>query len=265
MYSKFLLSTLASIWIPIASIQAQDPQNPSNLLPNKDQLQKSSDILVGVLEESLELKNKSRVFGLSYGGVESTYLFGQGLLLKINTPLATEFSRLGLTGLSGTLQELANRSVPRPPMPPLPEIMALNVDSDAFSNMYTGLIEKWTELELSASVSEASSRAANAARSLRNLGELDQQTYETFQFEMEQMRAELESQLEQFRYLQEQWKADAQDQSDSGSDELETALADKLNALLEEVAPLRDKALQQAEELHIRFTQGQRAKRHGME
>ena len=52
------------------------------------QLQRNIDIFGGVLEEALELNQGSGLFGMSLGGIDSTYLFGQGVVFEIRTPLA---------------------------------------------------------------------------------------------------------------------------------------------------------------------------------
>ena len=71
------------------SIAAQDIQ-----LQN---LQRNIDIFSGVLDEALELGQTSGIFGMRVGGIDSTYLYGQGVVMEVRTPLANSRNRMLLS------------------------------------------------------------------------------------------------------------------------------------------------------------------------
>ena len=63
---------------------------------NLYELQINIEAFSVVIEEALELDRGAGLFGMTVGGVEPTYLYGQGVLLEVRTPLANQRNRLNL-------------------------------------------------------------------------------------------------------------------------------------------------------------------------
>ena len=86
MIQQILACAVATV--SAASAHAQDP--------SLEGLQRNIDIFSGVLEDALDFEESKGLFGLSLGGIESTYLLGQGVVLEVRTPLANSRNRLSL-------------------------------------------------------------------------------------------------------------------------------------------------------------------------
>ena len=90
MYSKRFLEVLSVVFF--AYIAAYSQAQEVDLLRIKDDLNAVSM----KLEEKLGFREGAALFGMNRGTVNAIYLYGQGVLLEIRTPLANERNRLQL-------------------------------------------------------------------------------------------------------------------------------------------------------------------------
>ena len=69
-------------------------------------IRKELDSFTITLEEKLGFRDGAALFGMNRGTVNSVYLFDQGILLEIRTPLASARNRLQLTALQSAMRSL---------------------------------------------------------------------------------------------------------------------------------------------------------------
>mgnify|MGYP006157463131 CR=1 FL=1 len=103
---KLIRQTLVCAIAVVSSVSA------AAQAPQLADLQRNIEIFSGVLEDALGFKESKGLFGLSLGGIESTYLIGQGVLLEVRTPLANSRNRLSLASLNSAMQSLQVRRNP---------------------------------------------------------------------------------------------------------------------------------------------------------
>ena len=81
MMKHLLLKLLTAIFlITSVSLSAQEIAIQS--------LRQNIDIFTGVLEDALGIAQSTGLFGMSIGGIDSTYLYGQVGVLEVRTSLA---------------------------------------------------------------------------------------------------------------------------------------------------------------------------------
>lgn len=216
-------------------------------------LQKNIDIFTGVLAEALDLEQETGLFGISLGNIDSTYLWGQGVVLEVRTPLASRRNNVSLASLSATLQNLQARANPfaalaqsqsagttamRSNSPSAPE-------NDA-NDFYRTMMERIANVDYSLVVNSAIQQASEYARSLRSLDGVDDQAYESLRDEIAELRDEMRTQFARLREVEETAK-----RSSAVGIEQENmqALLDNVLASLE---ALRGRAVAKAEELRER-------------
>ena len=73
---------------------------------NLHELQLNMEAFSAIIEEALELDRGAGLFGMTVGGVDPTYLYGQGVLLEVRTPLANQRNRLNLVSLNSAMRTL---------------------------------------------------------------------------------------------------------------------------------------------------------------
>lgn len=245
---------IASLGLAAATVQAQ-PATPANLAS----LQENIALFRGVLEEALELNQGGSLFGMSQGGVDSTYIAGQGVVFEIRSPLATRRNRLNLAALSNTMQSLQptrnpfdafrrNTTVAQQADPSPPD------EVPADDSFYQQMMDRIADVDYSLVVNTAIQQASNAARSLRSLGDIDEQEYATRRADLEAMRESIAARLEELRALEQQARQAA---AAAGSEQARAALSEQLDALLAQIEPLREKAMAQARELQARMNEAE--------
>lgn len=213
------------------------------------QLRQNIEVLSGVLEEALSLNQTAGLFGIALGGVESTYLHGQGIVMEVQTPLANRRNRLSLAALSSTMQSLGARANPFEAMrrgvaEEAARAEAAAAPADAF---YREMMDRIADIDYSLIVNITMQQASNSARSLRSLGELDDDAYQQLQAQIEALRQRTQSGLSDLRALEvEIRQSGAADGSASAARE---ALSARLDALLGRIEPLREEAVAFAQEL----------------
>jgi hypothetical protein len=250
---QILLCAIATV--SAVSATAQGPQ--------LEDLQRNIDIFSGVLEDALDFEESKGLFGLSLGGVESTYLIGQGVVLEVRTPLANSRNRLSLASLNSAMQTLQVRGNPFETLalsqsrtqslsssaPASPVMAMMNQTADSTS-VYTQMMEQIADVDYSLAVNNAIQQAAESARSLRSLGSVDDGDYEELRADIEGLRAEMGKKMQGLRELEAQIReSTVQAIADSN---IEEEMRLKLDTVIAQIEPLREQAVAKATELRLR-------------
>ncbi|MEX2470475.1 MAG: hypothetical protein WD396_12025 [Pseudohongiellaceae bacterium] len=214
------------------------------------QLRQNIEVLSGVLEEALNLNETAGLFGIALGGVESTYLHGQGIVMEVRTPLANRRNRLSLAALTSTMQSLGARANPFEAMRrgAVQETARAETTAAPADTFYRQMMERIAAIDYSLIVNTAIQQASNSARSLRSLAELDDDAYQQLQAQIEALRERTQSGLSEMRALEVEIRQSGAD-DDSVARE---ALSARLDALLGRIEPLREEAVAFAQELRDR-------------
>ena len=250
---QILLCAIATV--SAVSATAQGPQ--------LEDLQRNIDIFSGVLEDALDFEESKGLFGLSLGGVESTYLIGQGVVLEVRTPLANSRNRLSLASLNSAMQTLQVRGNPFETLAlsqsrtqslsssaPVPPVMAMMNQSADSTSVYTQMMEQIADVDYSLAVNNAIQQAAESARSLRSLGSVDDGDYEELRADIEGLRAEMGKKMQGLRELEAQIReSTVQAIADSN---IEEEMRLKLDTVIAQIEPLREQAVAKATELRLR-------------
>ena len=243
--------------VSVASAIAQDPRIEG--------LQRNIDIFAGVLENALDFEEAKGLFGLSLGGIESTYLLGQGVVLEVRTPLANSRNRLSLASLSSAMQTLQVRGNPfesialsqsqsgtqaQFSLAQASPVMALRNQPLEPTSFYAQMMERVMNVDYSLAVNNAIQQATESARSLRSLGSVDDGDYEELRADIEGLRAEMGEKMRGLREIESQIReSTAAAIADSNIDE-EMRL--KLDTVIAQIEPLREQAVAMAAELRLR-------------
>ena len=219
---------------------------------NLQELQDNIDTFSMVIEEALELDQGAGLFGINVGGVDPIYLYGQGVLLEVRTPLASQRNRLRLTSLNSTMRTLQGENpferIMRRATPSVMPMEPLYAEADSF---YRNMMERIAKIDYSLIISAAIQQASNSARALRTLGDIDDTDFEKLRIEFENMRDSMNENLRRLSQLQEE-VTKAGDISGSNSEEFDLQANSRLDGLEENLESLRTGALARAEELKIR-------------
>ena len=251
---QILLCAIATV--SAVSATAQGPQ--------LEDLQRNIDIFSGVLEDALDFEESKGLFGLSLGGIESTYLIGQGVVLEVRTPLANSRNRLSLASLNSAMQTLQVRGNPFETLAlsqSLPSsasassaqaspVMALRSQSADSTSLYTQMMERVANIDYSLAVNNAIQQATESARSLRSLGSVDDGDYEELRAGIEGLRAEMGEKMRRLREIESQIReSTAAAIADSNIDE---EMRRKLDTVIAQIEQLREQAVAKAAELRLR-------------
>lgn len=217
-------------------------------------MQKTVAIFSNALEEALELRGERGLFGIASGGVKGTYLYQQGVVLTVQTPLAGQRNRLSLSNLQSSIQNLTvpgNPFLPvqRPAIPATPEIMTLTLRQDSVGDFYRELMSQLAEADVSATVGAAILSAADSVRSLRANGLAGDQSYGALQAEIETMRERLARQSESIREFEAELRL-ASNSSDDGIDvDARQTIQNRLNDIVASVTAMQAEILVRVNEL----------------
>ncbi len=266
---KVLRQTLAVAVavVSAASATAQEPQL-------KD-LQRNIELFSGVLEDALDFEEAKGLFGLSLGGITSTYLVGQGVVLEVRTPLANSRNRLSLASLNSAMQTLQVRGNPfesiaqsqsrtqslssstQAESTQASPVMALRGQSAESTSFYAQMMERVANVDYSLAVNNAIQQATESARSLRSLGSVDDGDYEELRADIEGLRAEMGEKMQGLRELEAQIReSTAAAIADSN---IEEEMRLKLDTFMAQIEPLREQAVAKAAELKLRSEQAEQA------
>ena len=224
------------------------------------QLQKNIDIFSGVLAEALGLEQATGLFGISLGGIDNTYLYGQGVVLEVRTSLSSRRNTLGLASLTSTLQNMQSRSNPFAALSQAesnagssPRTLALSAANEA-EDFYRSMMDRIANVDYSLRFNTALQQASDYARSLRTLGDLEDADYEQLRADLEAIRAEMQTEFARLRTLESELQAVASAAADSVD---QADLQSSLDTVLAKLEPLRDRAVAKAEELRERSQQAE--------
>ena len=219
---------------------------------NLRELQNNIDTFSVVIEEALELDQGAGLFGINVGGVDPIYLYGQGVLLEVRTPLASQRNRLRLTSLNSTMRTLQGENpferIMRRTTPSVMPREPLYAEADSF---YRNMMERIVKIDYSLIISAAIQQASNSARALRTLGDIDDTDFEKLRIEFENMRDSMNENLRRLSQLQEEITK-ASDINGSNSEEFDLQADSRLVGIEENLESLRTSALARAEELKVR-------------
>jgi len=248
----------------VCAIAAVSVVSATAQVPQLEELQRNIELFSGVLEDALDFEESKGLFGLSLGGIESTYLIGQGVVLEVRTPLANSRNRLSLASLNSAMQTLQVRGNPFETLAlsqSLPSsasassaqaspVMALRSQSADSTSLYTQMMERVANIDYSLAVNNAIQQATESARSLRSLGSVDDGDYEELRADIEGLRAEMGEKMRGLREIESQIReSTAAAIADSNIDE-EMRL--KLDTVIAQIEPLREQAVAMAAELRLR-------------
>jgi hypothetical protein len=228
-----------------------------------DSLQESISIFSSIVEESLELDQATGIFGNRLGGVDSIYLYGQGAVLEIRTPLANQKNQMGFSSLGRAMRSI-NRANPFAAISTQSANTSLNASGDN-SAMQEGLMGKMASVDFSLVVNSSIQQAAAAARSLRNIGSVDDAGYAQLQQELDSLRVQTSEKMAEMRSLiansVDQQSAAERETSTQGSVAAQDGSFDfkiEYDAFMARVEPLKEQALKKAAELQARSEQAQK-------
>ena len=255
-----LLCAIAVVSVVSATAQA----------PQLEDLQRNIDIFSGVLEDALDFEESKGLFGLSLGGIESTYLIGQGVVLELRTPLANSRNRLSLASLNSAMQTLQVRGNPFEALAlsqsraqslsssaPASPVMALRNQSADSTSAYNQMMERVANVDYSLAVNNAIQQATESARSLRSLGSIDEGDYAELRADIEGLRAEMGEKMQDLREIEAQI-TESTSQAITQSN-IEEELRLKLNTVMAQIEPLREQAVAKAAQLRRRSEQAEQA------
>ena len=238
--------------------------------PQLEDLQRNIDIFSGVLEDALDFEESKGLFGLSLGGIESTYLIGQGVVLELRTPLANSRNRLSLASLNSAMQTLQVRGNPFEALAlsqsraqslsssaPASPVMALRNQSADSTSAYNQMMERVANVDYSLAVNNAIQQATESARSLRSLGSIDEGDYAELRADIEGLRAEMGEKIQDLREIEAQI-TESTSQAITQSN-IEEELRLKLNTVMTQIEPLREQAVAKAAQLRRRSEQAEQA------
>ena len=251
---NYLLVAIAAF--SAMSVHAQDAE--------LEGLQRNIEIFSGVLEDALDFEEAKGLFGLSLGGIESTYLVNQGVVLEVRTPLANSRNRLNLASLNSAMQSLQARGNPFESMlnaqssaAGAAPVMALRSQSAESSSFYAEMMEKITNMDYSLAVNNAIAQANESARSLRSLGSVDESDYEQLRADLETLRADMRDKMQGLREVESEIRESAA-QALADSD-VKQQMQSKLDELMAQIEPLRQQAVAKAAELQQRSEQAKQS------
>ena len=248
----------------VCAIAAVSVVSATAQVPQLEELQRNIELFSGVLEDALDFEESKGLFGLSLGGIESTYLIGQGVVLEVRTPLANSRNRLSLASLNSAMQTLQVRGNPFETLAlsqSLPSsasassaqaspVMALRSQSADSTSLYTQMMERVANIDYSLAVNNAIQQATESARSLRSLGSVDDGDYEELRADIEGLRAEMGEKMRGLREIESQIReSTAGAIADSNIDE---EMRRKLDTFIAQIEPLREQAVAKAAELRLR-------------
>lgn len=231
---------------------------------NIEDVQRNLAIFSGILEESLDLNESTGLFGMSLGGVESTYLSHQGAVLEIRSPLANRRNRMGLASLSSAMQALqlrqnpfeAMRSRAAAPASTSTQSLAFAEAESAPAGIYQQLMDRIANIDYSLVAQTAMQQAAHSARSLRALGELDDVSFDDLNEQINNIRSDISASITELRQIEQEVRAQAST-SVATEDSADSSLSMRLEELLQRMQPLRDQALGMAQDLKARSEQAE--------
>jgi len=219
---------------------------------NLADLQGNIEIFTGVLEDALELNQNSGLFGMSLGGLSATYLYRQGVMIEVRSPLANQRNQLRLASLNSAMQSMQTGTNPfermvRRASPPL--VLPSERTNENADSFYELMMERITKIDYSLAVSNFIQQASDSARSLRALGNIDEPAYEELRAELDIMRERLQENIGRLSQFEEELRRESENLGTSESVITESEVSLRLDDLVARLEPLREQAMSKAEQL----------------
>ena len=246
--SKFVIKLLyfVIVWSATTS-QAQEV----DLL----KIRKELDSFTITLEEKLGFRDGAALFGMNRGTVNSVYLFDQGILLEIRTPLASARNRLQLTALQSAMRSLQIEN-------PFEQFLQQNSSSNLMpagnsqiNTFYQSLLDRIATIDSTLTFSRASQEASDSARLLRELESITEVDYEQLRKEMQDLTDRMDVSgiaLTNLEKDMQAWFVGEEDNSNQPMEdltELELSFSDRLNDIVDKMKLLEELAVNNAQQL----------------
>ena len=221
-------------------------------------IRKELDSLAITLEEKLGFRDGAALFGMNRGTVNSVYLFNQGILLEIRTPLASARNRLQLTSLQSAMRSLKIEN-------PFEQFLQQNSSSNLMpagnsqiNTFYQSLLDRIATIDSTLTFSRASQEASDSARLLRELESITEVDYEQLRKEMQDLTDSMDASLIALTNLEEDMQAWFVREEDNSSQpmedltEFEPSFSDRLNGIVDKMRLLEELAVDNAQQLMSR-------------
>ena len=228
---KFLIGLpLVSIVLCATSSLAQE----FNLLKLKEELK----LFSMALEERFGYRDGAALFGMNRGTVNSIYLYGQGILVEVRTPLANQRNRLQLTSLQSTIRALQVEN-------PFEQFLLQNAprgltlrNNDDSDNFYQRLFDRIDTIESTLKFSRAVQQAADSARLLVDLENITEIEYDGLRAEIQSLQSRMNENVSTLKKLEEDLQASLLEERDDlehkpeGSTASESYFNERLNTVI---------------------------------
>ena len=249
--SKFVnrLLHFAIVWSATTS-QAQEV----DLL----KIRKELDSFAITLEEKLGFRDGAALFGMNRGIVNSVYLYDQGILLEIRTPLASARNRLQLTSLQSAMRSLQIEN-------PFEQFFQQNSSSNLMlaensqtNTFYQSLLDRIATIDSTLNFSRASQEASDSARLLRELESITEVDYEQIREEIQDLKDSMDVSIMALTNLEEDMQAwfireeNNSSQPMEGLTEFERNFSDRLSGIVDKMKLLEESAVYNAQQLMSR-------------
>lgn len=228
-------------------------------------LQRNVGIFSGVLEDALEIRQSTGLFGISTGGIESNYLLGQGVVMEVRTPLANRRNRIGIASLNASMQSLQARPSPFDSPSgaalatvPQAELGASNSSQAEASSFYSDMMDTVANIDYTLVMNSAVQSASEAARSLRSMNSLSDEDYREINQEIDVIRNEAQANSDELRTLESQIREIPQPASTSVNNAEHSSMQLALDEFLADIEPLKQAAIAKATELVAQSEAAQR-------
>lgn len=225
-----------------------------------EEMRRSIDVFSGVMRQSLGFNERRGVFSPRAGDVQGYYLAGQGIVLEMITPLQGYRSTTSMQSLNSALDELSSQLdslmssgvVSRPDFDVLRDSMAMSLRSDEIADFYHEQMEQLSSLLDMPAIEQALASAAASVHKLSNLGEMDPESMERMNQQMQDLRAELAQRLGEVEALRREIRERAIQTDTIPSEELQASWQQAREQLEVQVTALREQIAEQARALQAR-------------
>lgn len=243
MIKNFSIGIFIAILLPGSFSAAQEVSSR--------ELRSDIDSFSLAVEEALDLNQGTGLFGMNFGEIDPTYLYGQGILLEVRTTLANKRNRSRLSSLNSVMRQLqaddAFERLIRGSTDLLSETKALNSGVESF---YGLMMDRIAKMEYSPVIRAALQQASDSARSLSVMGDLDDKSYEVFRSEFGSLRQILDENEVQLEKIKEDL-SELGNLSQSESFDSQLDIRTRIEKLEKNTGSLRARALEKAEQLRM--------------
>lgn len=226
---------------------------------NSSELRANIDKFSSAVEDALDLNQGTGLFGMNFGEIDSTYLYGQGILLEVRTTLASKRNRSRLSSLNSVMRQLqANDAFERLIRGSTDLISEAQSSYDGTESFYRVMMERIAKLEFPQVIRAALQQAAVSSRSLSAMGNLDDKSYQDLRLELGDMQQNMDESEDRLEKIQvDLMKLGNSIQRDANDSRLNIRL--RIEELEKNIGLLRARALEKAEELKVREEAAERA------